>query len=85
MKPTSLDRHPGMYDEDTGVFVFYDLVFSSIFRVVAFLKDVPPGPSYRGENIKGIKLLYDPFLDAWWSKGNWWLDKETALDVGKSS
>lgn len=83
MLSCEFERHPGFLHQESGTCVFYGITFDSIIEVSKYLKGVMVGPDYRGQTIKGVKVLWNPDMDMWWAEGRWWPDKMIAVRSGK--
>jgi hypothetical protein len=85
MLSCEFERHPGFLHQESGTCVFYGITFDSIIEVSKFLKGVLPGPEYKGETARGVKVLWDPEMDMWYSDGRWWADRMTAVRFGRKA
>ena len=76
----SFERHPGTHNEDMDFFMFYGLVFETIFEVAKFLKYLKYDPEMEltGHYYREMKYLLDEETGMIWI-GNGWLPDETFL------
>lgn len=75
------ERHPGTYNEELDFFMFYGLVFESIFDVAEILRRLPYDPTLNltGEYHRGYKFLLDEDSGMLWT-GFGWLPDESFVD-----
>jgi hypothetical protein len=76
----SFERHPGTYNDEMDFFMFYGLMFESIFDVAKFFKKMKYDPEMilTGHYYREMKYLMDEVTGMVWI-GNGWLPDETFL------
>ena len=80
MQRVYMDRHPGLYSEDTDYYIFYGLYFGDICEVGEFLKPIPyiEDVKLEGMYIGGYKCLKEVGNDHIYINGQW-LENEDAV------